>query len=326
MNRTLAPGLFAAAALFDAQSHADTLKPGMNRVSFESDGVTLIGNLYVPHDHRAERKLPAVVVVGSLTSVKEQMSAAYAQRLADAGFAALAFDYRNFGESGGEPRQFESPAQHIADIRNAVSFLQTLQEIDGDRIAGLGVCTGGAYMGVAAAQDARIKAYVAVASHIGSAQANLALYGGERGVQERRESARRAKARYAANGAVDHLLAYSNKPGDPTASHSGPMEYYFDASRGNIPPWTNRFAVMSWEEWLDFSPIETAPRIHVPTLMIHSDNAALPENARAFYDAIGAKQKRLVWRAEPHFDFYDGQASRIAAELAALHFNEALRS
>lgn len=47
-------------------------------------------------------KLPAVVVVGSLTSVKEQMSGLYAQKLADQGIVALAFDYRFFGEWGGE--------------------------------------------------------------------------------------------------------------------------------------------------------------------------------------------------------------------------------
>ena len=43
--------------------------------------------------------------------------------LAERGLAALAFDHRFFGESGGEPRQFENPAAKIEDIRNAVTAL-----------------------------------------------------------------------------------------------------------------------------------------------------------------------------------------------------------
>jgi uncharacterized protein len=31
--------------------------------------------------------------------------------MAERGYSTLAFDYRYFGESGGQPRQFENPAQ-----------------------------------------------------------------------------------------------------------------------------------------------------------------------------------------------------------------------
>jgi uncharacterized protein len=303
---------------------AAELRAGANRVSFDSDGETLVGQLYLPPDYRPGRRLPGVVVVGSLTAVKEQMSGLYAARLAARGFAALAFDYRNFGQSSGEPRQYESPAQHIADIRNAVSFLHTVPAVDADRIGGLGVCTGGAYMGVAAASDARIKAYAGVALHVSSADSNLVLYGGADGVRQRREAGHRAMAAYREHGRVDYLRAYSNRPGDATASHSGPMEYYFDASRGAIRPWTNRFAVMSWEEWLDFEPLAAAARIRVPSLVIHSDQAALPDNARAFYQRISAADKRLIWTDLPHFDYYDRDASRTAAAQVAAHFEAAL--
>jgi pimeloyl-ACP methyl ester carboxylesterase len=196
--------------------------------------------------------------------------------------------------------------------------------VDRDRIAGLGVCTGGAYMGVAVARDRRIRAYAGVVLHTGSAEASRMLYGGEAGVRERREASRRAMARYRETGEVEYLLAYSNKPGDPTASHTGPMEYYFDASRGYILPWTNKFAVMSWEEWMEFSPLESAPDIRVPTLIIHGDNAALPANARTFFEKIGAREKRLIWRPEPHFDFYDREASKLAVAEAGSHFKAAL--
>ena len=66
----------------------------------------------------------ALVTTGPLTSVKEQATGAYAEALAQRGYAALAFDHRTFGESEGRPRQFENPAAKIADIRAAVAALR----------------------------------------------------------------------------------------------------------------------------------------------------------------------------------------------------------
>jgi fermentation-respiration switch protein FrsA (DUF1100 family) len=302
------------------------VRPGKNPVTFGSDGETLRGDLYLPPAHEPGRKLAAIVITGSLTSVKEQMAGLYGRMLADEGFVTLAFDYRNFGESTGEPRQYESPRQHVADIRNAVSFLQTVATVDPDRIAALGVCTGGAYMSVATAEDARIKAYAGVVPHVGSADANRLLYGGDEGVRARREAGRRAAARYGQEHVVDYILAYSNKGNDPMASHSQPggMEYYFDATRGYMLAWTNRFALMSWEEWLDFAPIDEADRIHVPSLVISGDKAALPQNAKALFEKIGTTRKRLIWTSLAHFDFYDRAGVPLAVAEVRDHFRAAL--
>jgi fermentation-respiration switch protein FrsA (DUF1100 family) len=68
---------------------------------FQSGDETLVGNLFLPAD---ARPAGVVVAVGPLTSVKEQAAGAYAQAMSERGYAALAFDYRCFGESGGQPR------------------------------------------------------------------------------------------------------------------------------------------------------------------------------------------------------------------------------
>src|SRR5512132_719741 len=59
------------------------------RLTFQSGGESLVGNLYLP-----EGDTPAglVVAVGPLTSVKEQAAGTYAQAMAERGYAALAFD------------------------------------------------------------------------------------------------------------------------------------------------------------------------------------------------------------------------------------------
>jgi fermentation-respiration switch protein FrsA (DUF1100 family) len=53
----------------------------IQRVTFESQGQTLVGNLYLPDDYQADQKLPGVVVTGAWTTVKEQMAASYAEEL-----------------------------------------------------------------------------------------------------------------------------------------------------------------------------------------------------------------------------------------------------
>ena len=89
------------------------------RLEFACDGDHLVGTLFWPE----QTPLAVIVTTGPLTSVKEQATGAYAKALAERGFAALAFDHRYFGESGGAPRQFENPTAKIADIRAAVAEL-----------------------------------------------------------------------------------------------------------------------------------------------------------------------------------------------------------
>ena len=87
---------------------------------FDVNGTTLVGNLFAPA--RGQPRACAVLT-GPLTSVKEQAAGAYAAALARRGFLALAFDHRTFGESGGDPRQFENPFAKIEDIKAAASAL-----------------------------------------------------------------------------------------------------------------------------------------------------------------------------------------------------------
>ncbi|WP_186376220.1 alpha/beta hydrolase, partial [Hyella patelloides] len=72
----------------------------IKEVNFKSNNQNLVGNLYLPDDYQEGDKLPGVVVTGAWTTVKEQMPATYAEAMADRGYAVLAFDFLNWGESG----------------------------------------------------------------------------------------------------------------------------------------------------------------------------------------------------------------------------------
>ena len=284
-------------------SHA-TLQPGINRVTFQSEGETLVGNLYLPVNYKPGDKLPVVIVTGAWMTVKEQMPAIYAQKLADRGFAALSFDFRSWGESGGKLRNFESATQKIVDIKNAVSFLQTVDAVDSNRIVGLGICASAGYMAVAAAEDSRIRSLVTVAPWIHDPQIIDAVYGGNDSVQKLIATGRAAKDKFKQTGKADHVLATSKT--DKTAIMYGDFDYYQNPERGAIPEWKNQFAIASWAEWLTFNPMPVAQQVNVPTLMIHSEKAAIPEGTRQFFAAIPGTNKQIHWLPDrTQFDFYD---------------------
>ncbi|MBK6298427.1 MAG: alpha/beta fold hydrolase [Sphingomonadales bacterium] len=73
-----------------------------------------------------------------------------------AGFAVLAFDHPCFGLSGGEPRGEVDPPRQLRAWRDAVSFVRTLDGLDGDRIGLWGSSFSGGHVIQAGALDPRI--------------------------------------------------------------------------------------------------------------------------------------------------------------------------
>jgi uncharacterized protein len=285
-------------------THRSALQPGINRVTFQSEGETLVGNLYLPANYKSGDKLPTVIVTGAWMTIKEQMPGGYAQKLADRGFAAFAFDFRSWGESGGKLRSFESPTVKITDIKNAVSFLQTVDAVDINRIAGLGICASAGYMAVATAEDTRIKSLITVAPWIHDPTIVETVYGGQSTVQKLIATGQAAEAKFNRTGKADYVLATSKT--DKTAVMYGDIDYYQNPQRGAIPQWSNQFAIASWAEWLTFNPMPVAQQIKVPTLFIHSEKAAIPDGARQFFAAIPVQNKQMNWLSDrTQFDFYD---------------------
>ncbi|MEV5236136.1 alpha/beta hydrolase [Streptomyces pseudogriseolus] len=118
----------------------------------------LAAGLHLPDDADSGTPLRAVVLSTPGSSVKEQIGANYASRLAARGIAALVFDPAHQGRSGGEPRDLEDPYRRGEDISYAIDLLTTIPGIDPRRIGVLGICAGGGYAVHTARTDHRIKA------------------------------------------------------------------------------------------------------------------------------------------------------------------------
>ncbi|MBW2612344.1 MAG: alpha/beta hydrolase [Deltaproteobacteria bacterium] len=123
-------------------------------VSFMVDGVTLSGWLYLPQD--LAKPVPCVVLNTGFCGTKDFLLEKYALRFVEAGFAAISFDYRHFGDSQGEPRQIYSVSKQLEDNKAVVAFARTRSEIDAEKIFLWGTSSSGNYGIMLAAEDKRI--------------------------------------------------------------------------------------------------------------------------------------------------------------------------
>ncbi|WP_053232477.1 alpha/beta hydrolase [Sandaracinus amylolyticus] len=287
----------------------------IERVVLESEGCKLVGRLHLPQGASATSPLPAVVIGGSWLTVKEQMAARYAERLASDGIAALTFDFRGFGESEGAPRQHESPAKKAADFVAAARFLAARPEVS--RVGALGVCASAGYLVKAIAEHALpVASLVTVAAWLHDASIVRAFYGGEDGVAGRLAAAARASA--------DETIPAASAT-DPRAAMFGPFDYYLSPSRAAIPAWRNEMTTRSWHDWLSFDPIALGARVHVPSLHVHSRAAATPMGLERMLATMREPTPRVIWRDGDQFAFYDDEPTvRAAASDAAAFFRETL--
>jgi alpha-beta hydrolase superfamily lysophospholipase len=128
-------------------------------VEFSSQGATLRGLLYLPR--AAARRPPIVVMAHGFSATMDGMVAdRYAAAFCDAGLAVLLYDHRNFGRSGGEPRQQIDRWLQVIGYRDAIDFATTIGEVDASRLAVWGDSLSGGCVLVAATFDPRVAAVV----------------------------------------------------------------------------------------------------------------------------------------------------------------------
>ena len=135
-------------------------KVNHKKVTFHNRfGITLVGDLYEPKE-KGDGKLAAIALCGPFGAVKEQASGLYAQNMAERGFITLAFDPSFTGESGGLPRDLNSPDINTDDFSAAVDYLSLQDNIDPEKISIIGICGFGGYALNVASIDPRIKVTV----------------------------------------------------------------------------------------------------------------------------------------------------------------------
>jgi fermentation-respiration switch protein FrsA (DUF1100 family) len=266
----------------------------VERISFACDGVDLVGTLRLP---AADGPVPAVAVTGPFTGVKDQVAGVYADRLARAGFATLAFDHRGFGESGGR-RGHEDSQGKLADLRAAVGVLMSRGEVDPDRIGLVGICLGGGYAVRAAAADPRVKAVAGIAGAYNSP----AWFAQQTGIDAYRSALGSFLDRY-----DEYLPAVAPAGGEAAMGGDEPYAYY-GTTRSASRHWDNQVTRGSLYSLMTFDALSAAKLLDAtPLLVVHGkvDDYCAPELATEL-QAQATGEKEIVWLdCGQHIDLYD---------------------
>ncbi|MFI9103758.1 alpha/beta hydrolase [Streptomyces fildesensis] len=279
-------------------------------VTFPSAGLKIAGHLYTPDDDVGGPR-PAVVVGHPGSGVKEQAAGLYARRLAEQGLVTLAFDAAYQGESEGTPRGLEDPAHRVEDIKAAVSYLATCDEVDPDRIGALGICASGGYVLPATATDHRIKAVGTVSAVDIARQFRLGADGAQdptviQGMLDAAAVARTAEFR---GEGVQSFPLFPDTAEQARAlggRHGFEGFEYYRTDRAQHPRSAKFFTWSSVDRMVGFDAFRCvdliAPR---PLLMIVGSDAVTSWMAvEAFQNARGSKELHWIDGAG-HVDLYD---------------------
>jgi fermentation-respiration switch protein FrsA (DUF1100 family) len=280
-------------------------------VRFDSDGFSVAGHLYLPPGRQSgSDRCSAVVLDGPGGSVKELTVPVYAIKLARAGHLVLTFDRRGFGESEGRLRQNIEPHEHIRDLRNATTYLLSRDEVDPERVAGVGVCMGGGFMLQNAAADRRLRVVAVVAGAYGNVRPMREMLGHDGWVAQAKASSavlledlRAGRARM-----VQGMAPSTAPPGTAAVPIDEGYNFYLQRQEQVAPNWQNAVTVESQYNLLMYDAIPYAPLVTpTPLLVVHGtiDDYFPPRYAQEVHDTAG-DPKKLVWiETTNHVQLYD---------------------
>ncbi len=276
--------------------------------------------LYLPP---GEAKPPVVVMAHGFAGTRDVTLPAFAEHFARTGIAALVFDYRSFGASGGAPRQLVDPWKHLEDWRAALAFARSLPQIDGTRVGLWGTSLGGGLALVTGAKDGNVRVVIAQVPQIDSNMEGEAAFPGVFWVIRLLFTGWGSLASEAIGTGEWTIPAIARSDGfgmivDDRAYEAG--------ERGTPPSSTYRNEVVAHSIFTfdDYNPAVQAAGIKAPVLLIavRGDRFAPFAAAQAF-----AKTHPNATLAEldgDHFDIYGPPRAERAAELAAQFLTEHL--
>ncbi len=281
----------------------------MSAVEFTSGGVPMAGvHLRGEGDAFLDEngRRPCVVLGHGFAGTIDSGLLPFAERFAAAGLDALAFDYRHFGASAGEPRQLLSIPEQLEDYAAAIGFARELPEVDPARIVLWGTSFSGGHVVAAAVADGAVAAVVSQVPAMDGRATLLALmrYAGPGQLAKVIAAALRdtlAERR----GKQPVMLPVVGPPGTLAAMSSADAEPGYRAIAG--PSWRNEVTARFGLTAGLYRPGLKAAGLPCPILIQIADRDAVAPPAAA-QEAAWLATGRAEVRTYPvgHFDVYRG--------------------
>jgi uncharacterized protein len=278
---------------------------------FLSCGTRCGADLYLPETG----KKPSIVVMAHGFGAEKAFGLpAYAGHFASNGLAILLFDYRCFGESDGEPRNYVDPFRHLKDWEAAVSHARSLPDINSDKLALWGSSFSGGHVIVTASKDPKISAIVAQVPFVDSVSTTRML--GVKFLMQAMPHAIKDLARIAAFRAP-HFVKIIGTP-DEFAVMNTPESYPGFLSlvpKGST--WENQCPARILLTFSLYRPIASAHKIKCPALIMLAEKDSLIDATAVEKTADKIPKGELVKYPFGHFDIYTGEAFNDAVQKQA---------
>lgn len=283
-------------------------------------GITLAADMYTPKAAPAGGKFAAIAVSGPFGAVKEQASGLYAQTMAERGFLTIAFDPSFTGESGGSPRNMNSPDINTEDFQAAVDFLSTQPNVDPERIGIIGICGWGGYALNTAALDTRIKATAVMTMYDLSRVTNNGYFDAADSEEDRynaRVSLNKQRTEdykngtYARNGGV----ADERPEGEGVPEFLGQYWDYYKTRRGYAPRSPNSnggWSTQAASSLMNTRILRFSNEIRSAVLVVHGEKAHSRYMGEIAYNDMvkdskyAANKELYIVPGATHCDLYDG--------------------
>jgi len=271
-------------------------------VTFYSDSVRLVGDIYIPDEYNAGEKRSAIIMLHGFWGTKDSTLAdqfgEYGNKLIKDGYIIFRYDHHGFGKSGGEKGQL-APKRQVKGIKDAITYLQQQPEINPDKIGLLGASFGGGNAVYAAAVDPRVNCVVAIGS-VADGEAFLRYE--RRGWEwqqflKKLEEDRIRRVLTGKSELVDPYQEMMILSPDEENRHVAEIRFK-DAG-------VDKISLYSGECIMNFKPIDIADKINSPVLIIHAERDSLvpPDKALEMYSRVKATKKLVTFDCG-HYDIF----------------------
>jgi alpha-beta hydrolase superfamily lysophospholipase len=241
-------------------------------------------------------RVPVIVMAHGLSGTRRDRLGPFAERFAAAGSAALIFDHRGFGDSGGELDLFH-PARQLEDWRAAIAFARSLPGIDPAKVVTFGSSMGGGNSLAAAAKDPGIAAAISQVPFLDI-------------VRQAHRSSPSVTARMVVAAIGGRHVPAVGQPNEPAFINApgGEEGWRRVVSLGEDSRWRNRVS-SRWILGRPFRPVRHARNLHCPWLVCvgEADRVARPGPTIAAARRAPLGELR-TYPGVDHFDIYDGPA------------------
>lgn len=281
-------------------------------VTYFSEGTVVVADLFTPDEMIVGKKYPAIAVCQGFTGTRASpVNSAIGAALIKEGYVIISFDYRGWGDSGGERGRL-APLEQVDDIRNTITFLETLEFIDMARVGLIGISYGCLTAPHAAALDPRVKATLACLGVATGYDAVTNIRTPEEMAEWERKvaEARRRRVQY---NEVDRTVGVIDVFIDPQSVKVLPIGWE------SSPKWRTPLGFDSIGRVMDHRPVDVVHRISpraLGVLCAANDTCANPKSLREYYAAAREPKRWIEVEGAGHFDLYGGMFERFRTEIS----------